>query len=598
MTPTSRVQSATRPTTVFRHVALLLLSAVASTLGGPLPRVEFGAMHEPVGQVLHGVGHGEPPAANYVQTVGPRRHPVFFTFYTGAHRTVAQHTNTLNLLSEMLSIYPHGMGIQLGLFMVDREEEINAGLHDAGLAALADGLDALNRPIFVRIGCEANGSWNRYTDTPSQYIAAFRRIAGIFHDRSDRIATVWCVIPINGAKIPSVYPGTGTYANPDPNDPWIDWWSVDLFEQKYIDPAFASDFAITHQFLERAGQARKPVLIGESTPLGIGTEGGETIWNDWFAHYFQLIHDYPVIKAFTYINWDWTIRLGTGWESWGDCRIEVGSDVAERMRLELDRPLYAHLNADGHVPVHVLRAEADAFAGDGGNADTAFGTTSPDVLEIRSSEAPGGQRRTFLRFDLSRFSGMEHASLQLFGGNASTGDVDSTVQSVSNDWDEATLTWNNQPALGDSLGSLDGDPDTGPEWESLDITAYVRAQIAAGATQISLCLANATVADVTVHYATKDADAGPPQLVVRGKAPSPGAPAPLLPPLLEPGGPPGERTLTLRIPTDNGQSYQIWESPDLLNWSRHGAAVQGDGSIRQMTFEPIGNRQFFLGTRL
>jgi len=166
-------------------------------------------------------------------------------------------------------------------------------------------------------------------------------VVKLFRERSDRIATVWCVIPVDAQKIPTYYLGEGTYEDPDTAGIIIDWWSVDLFEPKYIDPS-SPQFHLTEAFLRQAEKARKPVLIGESSAQDITTRQGQQSCDGWFAHFHALIRNYPGIKASIYIKRNWSMYAEAGWSDWGDCRIEVAPVVAENLRTELDSPLYLH----------------------------------------------------------------------------------------------------------------------------------------------------------------------------------------------------------------------------------------------------------------
>ena len=119
----------------------------------------------------------------------------------------------------------------------------------------------------------------------------------------------------------------------------MDWWGIDLFS---ADELLGER---TMAFCDGAAKHRKPVMIGESTPRGIGVLGGKTSWDAWFAPYFRLIRTRPEIKAFCYINWEWrhwSDTLGFDWRNWGDCRVEQNAYITEQYRQEMDLPLYEH----------------------------------------------------------------------------------------------------------------------------------------------------------------------------------------------------------------------------------------------------------------
>ncbi|MFP4353296.1 MAG: hypothetical protein ACLFTU_10745, partial [Puniceicoccaceae bacterium] len=397
---------------MIRSSFLFILFAVAlpAVWGDFTPRAHYGALLEPPDRVIHGAGQSEEISfANYVAAVGPERHPAMYNAYTGADKSAAEMRAKVGAWAEMLSRYPPGVAFQLGLSMKGDERAIADGRHDAGLRALAEALHELDRPVFVRIGYEANGPWNKYS--PKTYTPAFRHVADILHEASDRIAVVWCIIPIRADRIPAFYPGLGSYDEPVADDPYIDWWSIDLFEPKFINPANKANYAKTVDFLERAHAAGYPVMIGESTPQGVETGKGKESWDRWFAHFFRLIRDYPGIKAFIYINRNWE----ASWlPDWGEARIEVDPVVRERIRRELDSPLYLHAPMEGTAPVSVVTASGGTYTVDGAKADAPDGSGEPWPILVSRGSKPGETRLGVLRFDLSAYESIDQVTLNLY----------------------------------------------------------------------------------------------------------------------------------------------------------------------------------------
>ena len=98
----------------------------------------------------------------------------------------------------------------------------------------------------------------------------------------------------------------------------------------------------TIAFLNQAHAHGKPVMVGEATPRYIGADDAGD-WDTWFGPFFNLINDNPVIKAHTYINWDWA---NTNLPDWGDARLETGNaTVRNNYIAELSSPLYEHAGA-------------------------------------------------------------------------------------------------------------------------------------------------------------------------------------------------------------------------------------------------------------
>ncbi|MEM9488462.1 MAG: DNRLRE domain-containing protein, partial [Myxococcota bacterium] len=107
------------------------------------------------------------------------------------------------------------------------------------------------------------------------------------------------------------------------------------------------------------------------------------------------------------------------------------------------------------------------------------------------------RRRWLLQFDLNAISGTSAQRAVLSVYSVASGD-DCTLYRVADDsWDEMTVTWNNQPALGSSLAT----DIEGSRWIDLDITGYVNDELAGDRT-LSVAVANCD--DDTYEIATKE----------------------------------------------------------------------------------------------
>lgn len=315
-------------------VTILLLVGMLAAAESPAmqPRIDRGAPGEIPGRIIHGAGQSFQAVASYIDALGPVRHPAIIMQYARADRSATEQTAATARFAAELALLPADVGIQLGLaFSVDGQgskaeysAEIVAGQHDAGLTALAVGMAALRRQVFVRIGYECNGKWNGYP--PAGYRAAFAHIAALLRKHCPGVATVWCVHPQDRIERLREF---------DPGDAHADWWSIDLFEPEHL------RHPTTLAYLALARAHGKPVMIGESTPTGVGV-GGARSWDTWYAPYFALIRRNPQIKALCYINWQWG---PTKWATWGDARIETAPVVLARYAAELDDPAYAHAAA-------------------------------------------------------------------------------------------------------------------------------------------------------------------------------------------------------------------------------------------------------------
>lgn len=288
------------------------------------PRHYYGAKLEPVAHVLHGAGQSRlTDVLAYEKAIDPHK-PVIFMDYFNVKGDPAEFVEQLR---RKLALLPHFAVVQLGLSMTSDgkpkfhyEHEVADGLHDQHLHQLFTSLRDLGVPVYLRIGYECNGPWNGYE--PKNYVRAFQHVVTILRQYDAPIATVWCPHPSTVSSAMPYYPG----------DEWVDWWAVDLFGAHEI-PACQPLLSLAHQH-------RKPVMIGESTPHTVGVHGGRASWDGWFAPYFQLIRDYPNIKAFCYINWDWSHF--PQWQDWGDARLQQNPVVADLYRREMTCPLYLH----------------------------------------------------------------------------------------------------------------------------------------------------------------------------------------------------------------------------------------------------------------
>lgn len=110
------------------------------------------------------------------------------------------------------------------------------------------------------------------------------------------------------------------------------------------------------------------------------------------------------------------------------------------------------------MPITELEAVADAYV-DEGDPDSNFGTDT--ILEVRSDG--GNNARSYLAFDMDQlpddFHDFDDPLSVIVQVVASKGGRTIDLHEVTESFDESTLTWNTQPAIGDRWGSDDSDPD-------------------------------------------------------------------------------------------------------------------------------------------
>lgn len=469
-------------------VFFLLIGSYSSLYGQFQTRLNFNAKFEPTDKVLHGAGQSDEFAfASYTEIMTPARHPIFYMDYIGAKDTPDEIIEKVQAYKAILSNYPDDVGLQLGLSMTSGgtgyTSDVNSGVYDDNLTTLAKCLDSLNRQVFVRIGYEANGFWNNYSATT--YPAAFRHVTDIFRIESENIATVWCIHPIDGmTKIMTYYPG----------DDYVDWWSIDLFQ-----PSFMQN-STTPAFLDSAEAHYKPVMIGEATPTEIGVGNGLTSWNSWYEIFFDIIRDNPVIKAFSYINRDWTY-IG-GQPTWKNARIQDDTIVACKYRDEMDSDLYLHSSADSTNNMSIQLASDDAIVKKN-SPNTNFGNQTLLYSQINTST--GDSIFTFFKFDISSFnSDIALARLWLLGTNSTTSDISVTIYRTGTEWDEQTLTWNNAPAIQYPLDSIKVNDKGAYKLRYNTLTDTIRNAIERGETEISFTLRHPASENIEFKFHSKD----------------------------------------------------------------------------------------------
>lgn len=206
-------------------------------------------------------------------------------------------------------------------------------------------------PVLLRIGCEINGSWKGHH--PWVFPRAFRKVVERFRAQSvENVAFVFNIVAMGDTDVfavndlgePKWYPG----------DDVVDWFGIDVFHREDFDPAaptrpgVRSRAEFTASFLARARDAGKPVLIGETTPLGSVVRTREAdpndyeadeVWAEWFAPFIAFLDRHPEIKAVTLMPMDWR---GARWSDWGDARLHLSPRLSRRWRQELEKPRWVH----------------------------------------------------------------------------------------------------------------------------------------------------------------------------------------------------------------------------------------------------------------
>ena len=287
----------------------------------------------------------------YSQYLSKDTRPSVFMLYWAPTWPVEKYAPFFANLTKILDTYGDDqyVGVQVGLWFYGFDADVAAGKYDAQIAELVKGFAALQRPVWLRIGYEFNGAWTKFS--PEPFKAAWVRITKAM--RANRVtnrtvANVWdytADAPVApDGLVKSWYPG----------DEWVDWWGVNVFSGVAAPDSQWVNGSNGLGFLQAAAARGFPVMFGESTP-----RQNPMKWEPWFESYVSLMHDPALtVRAFNYINWDWSKASPPPGMNWGNCRIE-GSAVAAQWQAEMKTPgKYFH-----------ARSKADMFKGLGIDLD-------------------------------------------------------------------------------------------------------------------------------------------------------------------------------------------------------------------------------------
>jgi len=292
------------------------------------PRGNYNAKLEIKDKIIHGAGQSNHKEyMDYFNAMPDNAKPLIYMCYVNIKYYFSAET-FIKKLKDLLIFYENKniyiipqIGLEMTLIEkpeMHYEDEVAEGKHDEWLEKFCVLFKELQRPAFVRIGYEFNGSWNGYN--PVTYKKAFKKVTDKFRKHKLDIATVWCAAP-----------PLGEYMQYYPGDEYVDWWSVNVFGENDI---LSNEVDV---FMKRALKHNKPVIIGESTPVNIGVLKGKESWDRWYSKYFKLMRKHKNLKAFSYINCDWS---KTHWSNWGDSRIEKNKYVQSRYIEEVSNPVF------------------------------------------------------------------------------------------------------------------------------------------------------------------------------------------------------------------------------------------------------------------
>ena len=160
---------------------------------------------------------------------------------------------------------------------------------------------------------------------------------------------------------------------------------------------------------------------------------------------------------------------------------------------------------------------ADSYVRSGIVAGNNYGSVT--TMSCRKQNAGTNQdRQIYLKFDISTFSAnISSAKLRMYGNmnNTNVSNVSVDVRDVTdNSWVESSINYNNKPAPVTAVSASQIILNTTPQYYEWDLTAYLLAKKAAGATIISLNLQTTNVISNMAVFNTKEKATNKPQLQV------------------------------------------------------------------------------------
>ena len=202
-----------------------------------------------------------------------------------------------------------------------------------------------------------------------------------------------------------------------------------------------------------------------------------------------------------------------------------GADGSTGVTYEITGPF--RTGAGGPTPtVRTLPVAADTYVRGGTYATTGYGAIN--LLQVSANTSPTYERISYLAVDLASLTGaVTDAVLRLTARVASGALSTLEVLGVSDvSWTEAATNWNNRPALGPVLDSF-ALTTTGATWYEADVSEWVAARQAAGATRVAFAV-RMTQSVGLAAINSRENTSGRPELVVTvadGPPPPNNAPA-------------------------------------------------------------------------
>mmetsp|Transcript_9989 Transcript_9989/g.17628 ORF Transcript_9989/g.17628 Transcript_9989/m.17628 type:complete len:438 (+) Transcript_9989:40-1353(+) len=228
--------------------------------------------------------------------------------------TPAEYGSGQEYAQELVDTY-QGTALNLGVWLVGMLEDVVAGNYDDKLKDLANWLNSIKVPVFLRLGYEFDNPDNLYE--PTQYEKAYGHIVSYLRGAKVTNALYvwhsWAQTPWEGIDISNWYPG----------DNYVDIVGVSIFEQPLM-----NDWDYAGALAAFAREHKKALMIAESTPMGGIHEG---TWDAWFAPVLAWAAKSGVV-AWSYINSDWESFPMWKGDGFGDTRIQENPSVMKQWK--------------------------------------------------------------------------------------------------------------------------------------------------------------------------------------------------------------------------------------------------------------------------
>lgn len=257
--------------------------------------------------------------------------------------------------------------LAIGLFIAENDHpgamaKLVKGNYDGEIRQIAKLADYVSGDVYLRIGYEFEGLWNKGHENTDLYKAAWKRIVNTLRNEdADNIIYVWQTAA--GTIDDAIEKRHEDISDWYPGDEYVDWMALSWFMNPDEKQTVPSDYKspttreLADELIAFARVKRKPVMIAEAAPQAFDLDEKETrfhspvwdgeagtnitpisseeIWDYWYAPLFKYMNtNSDVIKSLAYINVDWDSQpmWGTPWEGgfWGDSRIENDEYITQQ----------------------------------------------------------------------------------------------------------------------------------------------------------------------------------------------------------------------------------------------------------------------------